>query len=461
MQANEFNLTVVGIAHPTILPRPFAVTQRATRLATSGVIALGIGTVLAQPPIQPAQPPTQTLRYPTGMDASVPPVAMPPLGQVPAGPPAPSSSVLFQPGQIVARVGDKTILYGDVAPTVNLILALTKNEAERQAIEYQKEALVKSLVMQAVQTKMLLLEFERGMPSKLKNDPAERAKAESKLGKNVRDAFDRSLQSARERAEKANEDDLDQLMRQEPTIMRLALLMKQRGLVSQGELDMALREMGTTLGQQAKDYGDHIMGIEAVQTNLKFKGKDKKAIPVTHQEMLDFYREHIQEYQVPAKVTFEVLTARTTRFNGDRQAAFAHAAMMGNEVYLGGVPFAAVAKKHSQEPQAEDGGKYEGISPGSLASKTIDAAVFSLEIGKLSQIIEDEQGFHILRVKERTAAGVTSFEEQQVDIRKKIEQQKRSAEQQKYLTELKARTKIWTIYDPPVETAQAAGTSRR
>jgi parvulin-like peptidyl-prolyl isomerase len=118
-------------------------------------------------------------------------------------------------------------------------------------------------------------------------------------------------------------------------------------------------------------------------------------------------------------------------------------------VLLGGTPLAAVAKKHSHEPNASEGGFYDWVSPGSLVSKPIDQAVFSLEPGKLSQIIEDDTGYHILRVIERQPAGQVSFEEAQKGIKKKIENQKRDADQQKYLTELRTRTKVWTIYDPP------------
>lgn len=411
-------------------------------------IGLGVLAILAAG-ICIAQPPTQTYRYPLPT-AQPPPIAAQP--QPTAANQPPPQAVLFQPGQIVARVGDKTILYGDVAPTVNLILALTKNEAERQALEAQHEALVKSLVMQAAQQKMLLMEFERGMPSELRSDAKKRAEAETKLRKSVRNAFDRSLTTARDRLEQASEDDTEKLMRQDPSIMRLALLMKQRGLLSQGELDIALREMGTTLARQAKDYGEHMMGMEAVQTALgNSKHSKGKKHEITHQELLDYYQDHQADFQVPAKASFEILTARFARFENDRARTHAHAAMMGNEVFLGGVPFVAVAKRHSQEPLAESGGQYENINPGSLASKTIDQAVFALEIGKLSQIIEDDQGFHILRVKQRTPAGVVAFEDAQPDIREKITAQKKLAEQQKYLAELRERTKIWTIYDPPAE----------
>ena len=415
----------------------------AVRLATAALIALAVCAAAAQ---QAA---------PVGQ-----------LGAQPVqSPPGPPQRVLFAPGQIVARVGDKTILYCDVAPTVNLImapvLAKAKSDAERESIEAQRETLTKNVIQQAIQNKMLLMEFEKGMPKELRTDAKKRAEAEGKLKKNVRNAFESTLNASREKMANASQDDIDKMLRQDPIVMRLALLMKERHLESPGELDAALREFGTSLEQQGKDFGEYMMGIEAARKEIGI-AKGSKKPEVTHQEMLDYYQEHLADYYIPAQARFEILTARLARFDGDRQRTSDHAAMMGNEVLLGGTPFAAVARKHSQEPHADDGGVYDWVTPGSLASKPIDRAVFSLEVGKLSQLIEDDLGFHIVRVKERKEAGEISFQEAQPEIKKAIESQRAAAEQQKYLTNLRARTKVWTIYDPPTEAASqpAAATMR-
>jgi hypothetical protein len=103
---------------------------------------------------------------------------------------------------------------------------------------------------------------------------------------------------------------------------------------------------------------------------------------------------------------------------------------------------------------------YEKVTQGSLASTAIDQAVFSLDVGKLSQIIEDDTGYHIIRVKERTQAGYISFQDAQPDIRTALKLQKQNDERQKIFAELAAKTKVWTIYDPPADvqrSAKAAG----
>ena len=134
---------------------------------------------------------------------------------------------------------------------------------------------------------------------------------------------------------------------------------------------------------------------------------------------------------------------------------------MGNEVFLGGVPLKAVAKRLSQEPNASEGGYYDWVTEGSLASKALDQAIFTLEVDKLSQIIEDEQGFHIIHVLERKEAGQISFQEAQPKIRETIEAQRKSELQTKYLSEVRTKAKVWTIFDPPDATAQQSAAAKQ
>ncbi len=389
--------------------------------------------------------------------------------------PVQPTGVLFAPGQIMAQVGDKSILYADVAPTVNMrlepILAKARNEAERQAMEAAyREPLTKNVIEQLIFNKLLLMEFERGMPSEIRTDAKKRAEAEGKLKKQIRSSFDMALTNVREKIAKASPEDLEKAMKQDSTMVRLAVLMKERHLESPGELDAVLRQYGTSLDQQIKDYGEYMMGMEAAQSHLGLgrQGKGGKGGPagkkeITHQDLIDYYQAHQADYFVAAKARFEILTAKPARLGGDRQAARALIEQMGNEVLLGGTPLPAVARKYSHDPRSMDGGQYDWVTPGSLASKVIDQTVFTIEVDRLSQVLEDENGFHILRVLERKDAGQLSFRDEQPNIREAIEKERLSAEQQKYLTDVRKRTKVWTIFDPPEGsgTPPPAGAQRR
>src|SRR5436190_7887518 len=214
------------------------------RLATAVLFALAVRAVVAQQPAfngpqrsdpyapQSQQPPVpnQALRYPlptagpapnaqsqAAANVASPPVVTAVTSMAPiTTPPIRPQAVLFAPGQIVARVGDKTILYCDVAPIVNLrlepYLAKARSPEERQAMEAAyRDPLTKNVIDQLVFNKMLLMEFERSMPPEMRTDAKKRAEAEGKLKKQIHRAFDESLASTRERVANASPEELEGL----------------------------------------------------------------------------------------------------------------------------------------------------------------------------------------------------------------------------------------------------------
>ena len=76
---------------------------------------------------------------------------------------------------------------------------------------------------------------------------------------------------------------------------------------------------------------------------------------------------------------------------------------------------------------ASKGGQQDWTSRGALVLKEIDDAIFTLPIGELSDIIETPDGYHIIRVLERTEDNHTPFLEAQVEIKKRILDEKRKA----------------------------------
>jgi len=81
----------------------------------------------------------------------------------------------------------------------------------------------------------------------------------------------------------------------------------------------------------------------------------------------------------------------------------------------------------------------------------LDEAIFTLPVGVLSPILEDEQGFHIVRVVERQDAYRTPFEEAQLDIREKLEERRNGQSVEKYLAKLREEIPVKTVFDvqPP------------
>jgi parvulin-like peptidyl-prolyl isomerase len=351
---------------------------------------------------------------------------------------APQEQELFAPGQIVARVADQIILYGDVAPMADQTLAphmaKAKSAAEREEILSQRELVVEQLVRQMIETKLLFYEALREVP----RDKLDEAK--KNMRKQVSANFESGLNEARREVAAAKKSELEDVLRKDPVLMRLAWMMNEQGLETTAELDAALRQQGSSLAKQLTFLTEYHVGRSILPKRINFRPE------VTHQEMLDHYREHAADFAVPAKARFEIMTVYYKNYPTE-QAAERALSEMGNAVYLGGASFAAVAQKSSQEPGASKGGQYDWTSKGSLASQVIDEAIFTLPVGKLSQILRDERGCHILRVQERQDASQISFVQAQEKIKDAIVSQKRNAEYKKYLEGLRETIPVWTIYD--------------
>jgi hypothetical protein len=350
----------------------------------------------------------------------------------------------------VATVGNQYIFYGDVAPIVTQTLepafAKARFDSERREIEKYREPLIRQTVRQMIETKLMYQEFRREVE---KNAPQDKlGEIQKNIDKKIAETFEAELADTRTKIANLKPEQIAELMKRDHIMPRLAMVMRDHNAESLAELDAALRKYGTTLDRQVRYYGEYKLGRSTVGKHVNIKPE------ITHQEMLDYYHAHTADYAVPAKARFEILTARLSNYPTVGDAVNAVGAM-GNEVYFG-TPFAAVAQRSSQEPNAKSGGYYDWTSQGSLASEAIDQAVFSLEVGKLSRVIQDDRGCHIVRVIERRPAGQISFVEAQKAIKEAILAQKRDEAYKKFVEQLSSSTKVWTIYDPPAAAATAS-----
>lgn len=354
--------------------------------------------------------------------ASLPPYA--PWTRPALLPPRESPVAVFKPGQIIAWVGDQAIQVGDVMPLVEQVMAprlaeLDPKVVEQQKdqIEQQKEKLMRQALDSAIQTKLLYLDFLRTIPADKKKEilPNITKRAEEQF-------YEKQMPEAMKKAE----------------------------VETSMELDAKLREFGSSLERQKQSFVERAMGQSVISQKVNYEPE------ITHQAMLDYYRAHLADYDLPAKARWEKVTVRLDRFNS-KQEAWAALGNMGNEV-LRGAPLHAVAQRQSQGVDAPEGGYHDWTERGSLASEVIDQAIFTLPAGRLSERLEDNEGFHIVRVIERTEAGRVPFEVAQVEIKETLRKQRVREQINEYVDKLKQQIPIWTAFDD--QPAAAADNTR-
>jgi parvulin-like peptidyl-prolyl isomerase len=220
---------------------------------------------------------------------------------------------------------------------------------------------------------------------------------------------------------------------------QLPKMMKEANSPNSMEFEKSLRARGMSLDRMRKMFFERGLAQEWMRKNVM---ADEE---IPHAELIACYQNRLADYEFLAKARFEALTVKTG-LKRSRQKAWDLLAEMGNEV-LGGRAFADIARTRSEGPTASQGGTFDWTNKGSLASKTLDEAIFSLPIGQLSAILEDGEMLHIVRVVERQDAGRTPFIEAQVGIRDTMLTERRHAATEEYLTKLRQRTPVWTVFD--------------
>jgi len=322
------------------------------------------------------------------------------------------------PAAVVAVIGKTPVLLGDIMPRVNgrikEITDQTPQKPSELELQYMQTRLFRSLLVQTIQLKMLRESFLLSQVGTQNAD--KRAEAEIKLQSRARQMF--------------SEQELPKLY-------------KQLKANTVDEVDAALRQKGSSFESTKRDFIDQMLAY------LYQSDQIKKDPEVTLAEIQNYYNDHRQEYDVKAKVRWEQLSA-TFEKSGARENTLTLINEMGREAFFGG-SMQAVAKAKSQEPFASRGGIHEWTNRGSLASSILEEQLFTLPTGAMSEVIEDTDGMHIVRILERRAAGVRPLSELQDEIREIIKREKINETTKKVTVEMTRRVPVWTIFPEDIE----------
>ena len=103
--------------------------------------------------------------------------------------------------------------------------------------------------------------------------------------------------------------------------------------------------------------------------------------------------------------------------------------------------FEELASLHSRGPEAQWGGVLGTFGRGELPP-SIEAAVFSLPVRRVSDVVETDFGYHIFWIEEKTAAAPLELEDVRDTIRVDLLRGKSQRELARYLEELKSKYEV-------------------
>lgn len=132
---------------------------------------------------------------------------------------------------------------------------------------------------------------------------------------------------------------------------------------------------------------------------------------------------------VPAEANVQARTALRGRAEAALKAAKA------------GQDFAKLARQYSQDASAQRGGDL-GFFPRGQMVPAFDQAAFALAPGQVSDLVETQFGFHIIKAVEKRPARVVPFVEVAGQIQQFLEQEQRQEKSKALVDQLKAKGKV-------------------
>jgi len=144
----------------------------------------------------------------------------------------------------------------------------------------------------------------------------------------------------------------------------------------------------------------------------------RKTIPVAEQDLRTYYEQNkaAMSAKEERRASHILITAPKSAPEADRQKARAKAAELLAAVRKAPDSFADVARKNSQDTgSAPGGGDLDFFSRGAMVKPFEDAA-FAMKKGDISDVVESEFGFHIIKLTDVRSPKERSFEEMRAEL---------------------------------------------
>lgn len=169
----------------------------------------------------------------------------------------------------------------------------------------------------------------------------------------------------------------------------------------------------------------------------------------TEDEIRAHFEEHGEEYSRPERVQAQhVLLRPMSDSEEDRNTAKARLLEIRRKVEEG-ADFAEQAAAHSDCPSGKTaGGALGWLAPGTTVPE-FDKVLFSLGIGDLSDVVETELGFHLIRKIAKEDGGPAEYDEVHEKIRDFLRHARRGEAISAYVRELRDKAVIEETPDSP------------
>jgi len=202
------------------------------------------------------------------------------------------------------------------------------------------------------------------------------------------------------------------------------------------DFKQALERLGLTEASLRTQF-EQELAVKAL-VDKKFGGK----VTVSEQDMKKFYNDNPDYFKTQERVRASHILAKVDAgaSDADKKKARQKIEDVQKKVKKG-EDFGTLAKQYSDCPSSAKGGDLDYFQRGQMVKPFEDTA-FAMKVGDVSNIVETQFGYHLIKLTDKQGAGKVSFDEAKDKIKGYLEQQKMGEEVKQYVAQLKQKGKV-------------------
>ena len=202
--------------------------------------------------------------------------------------------------------------------------------------------------------------------------------------------------------------------------------------------DDVLEKMNLTLDEARKEMSEGLAINKLIEDVTKSMKAGEEAIA-------KFYEENARYFEKPEQVEASHILIKLDEADATNETAKAAAKAKAESLraqILAGTNFAELAAIHSDCPSKAQGGSLGSFRRGQMVKPFEDAA-FALGTNEVSEVVETQFGFHVIKVTGKTPAGKTPLAEVREQIEEHLSGEQKMEAVQKLIEDLKAKAKVF------------------
>jgi peptidyl-prolyl cis-trans isomerase SurA len=219
---------------------------------------------------------------------------------------------------------------------------------------------------------------------------------------------------------------------------------EQKNGLNEGQLALMLESEGRSM----ESYENHIRDQILVSKVIRFEMGSR--VNISERKIAKYYHNNQKDFWEPRKARVShILILLEEGLSADKK----------KEKYLlvkgvlrevkGGRDFAAAAKEYSEDISASEGGDVGFIEKGKMVPE-FENAVYRMKEGEISDIVETEYGFHIIKVDQILAGRTLPLKDVKNKIKFILSQKKQKSAYEEWMNELRKSAFIEnTLFEKP------------